>query len=147
VSDVAHGPLVLLNTVYILIFTVKREDYMYKFVIGTLHVHRTFSSNFWSDTFIVDLLYFREADSVQKLMQDELGFLESCLKMNPKSYGAWQHRCFIMENMPRPDWERELQLCNTFLQYDERNCEFYGLVNTVMLAYCVLVRSVDWSIQ
>ena len=84
------------------------------------------SSSIFSDCllYICHCLYFSETDFVQKLMKDELGFLESCLKVNPKSYGAWHHRSFIMENMPSPDWERELQLCNTFLEYDERNCEF-----------------------
>lgn len=76
--------------------------------------------NFRKEIF-VHFLQTRETDEVQKIMDSELYFLESCLKVNPKSYGTWHHRTFIMENMPKPDWDRELQLCNTFLEYDERN--------------------------
>ncbi|XP_076079936.1 geranylgeranyl transferase type-2 subunit alpha-like isoform X2 [Mytilus galloprovincialis] len=76
--------------------------------------------NFRKEIF-VNFLQTRETEEVQKIMENELYFLESCLKVNPKSYGTWHHRTFIMENMPKPDWDRELQLCNTFLDYDERN--------------------------
>ena len=66
---------------------------------------------------------FRESDELQKQYQAELEFLQMCLKVNPKSYGTWHHRCFVMDHMPHPDWARELELCNLFLQYDERNCK------------------------
>ena len=61
---------------------------------------------------------------MQAMFADELLFLESCLRVNPKSYGVWQHRCFVMDTTPVPDWKQELQLCNLFLEYDERNCRF-----------------------
>ncbi|KAK6171224.1 hypothetical protein SNE40_019459 [Patella caerulea] len=63
----------------------------------------------------------RPKEELDKAFQDELYFLETCLKVNPKSYGTWHHRSFVMETMPTPDWKREIKLCNTFLQYDERN--------------------------
>ncbi|XP_046580321.1 geranylgeranyl transferase type-2 subunit alpha-like [Haliotis rubra] len=63
----------------------------------------------------------KSEEELQTLYQQELYFLEACLKGNPKSYGTWHHRCFVLDNMPKPDWERELQLCNQFLEYDERN--------------------------
>ncbi|XP_071088978.1 geranylgeranyl transferase type-2 subunit alpha-like [Haliotis cracherodii] len=63
----------------------------------------------------------KSEEEVQTLFQQELYFLEACLKGNPKSYGTWHHRCFVLDNMPKPDWDRELQLCNQFLEYDERN--------------------------
>ncbi|XP_041376268.1 geranylgeranyl transferase type-2 subunit alpha-like [Gigantopelta aegis] len=69
-------------------------------------------------------LHFVESknkEELQKLFNNELYFLETCLKGNPKSYGTWNHRCFVMDTMPEPDWQHELMLCNKFLEYDERN--------------------------
>ena len=44
-----------------------------------------------------------------------------CLITNPKSYGAWHHRCYSLDQMAAPDWDRELALCAKFLSMDERN--------------------------
>ncbi|KAJ6653035.1 hypothetical protein lerEdw1_010121 [Lerista edwardsae] len=60
-------------------------------------------------------------DEMQALYKAELSFLESCLRVNPKSYGTWHHRCWVMEHSPEPDWARELELCGKFLESDERN--------------------------
>ncbi|KAM3940259.1 geranylgeranyl transferase type-2 subunit alpha isoform 2-T2 [Leptodactylus fuscus] len=63
----------------------------------------------------------RSDEEMRPLYVSELSFLESCLRVNPKSYGTWYHRCWIMQHMPEPDWTRELTLCNRFLEIDERN--------------------------
>lgn len=65
----------------------------------------------------------REEDEVQKIYVAELSFLESCLKVNPKSYGSWHHRWWVSTRLPKPDWARELNLCDRCLSLDDRNCE------------------------
>lgn len=63
----------------------------------------------------------RENENLDKLLNEELKFLQNCLLINPKSYGVWNHRHFVMNTMTTPNWLEELHLCNLFLKYDERN--------------------------
>ena len=52
----------------------------------------------------------------------ELGLTQQCLMTNPKSYGAWHHRWFCLDQAGEAaDWEREVGLCDRFLEADERN--------------------------
>uniref|UniRef100_A0AAX7TBL6 Geranylgeranyl transferase type-2 subunit alpha n=1 Tax=Astatotilapia calliptera TaxID=8154 RepID=A0AAX7TBL6_ASTCA len=62
-----------------------------------------------------------DKDEVQKIYEAELSFTESCLKVNPKSYGSWHHRGWVSARLPRPDWARELTLCDRCLSLDDRN--------------------------
>ncbi|KAL1022543.1 hypothetical protein UPYG_G00029090 [Umbra pygmaea] len=70
---------------------------------------------------LLHLETIREEDDVQKMYDAELSFLESCLKVNPKSYGSWHHRGWVSARLPRPDWARELSLCDRCLSLDDRN--------------------------
>ncbi|XP_067389174.1 geranylgeranyl transferase type-2 subunit alpha isoform X2 [Emydura macquarii macquarii] len=60
-------------------------------------------------------------EEMQALCRGELSFLESCLRVNPKSYGTWHHRAWLLGRVPHPDWAWELELCARFLESDERN--------------------------
>ncbi|XP_067086780.1 geranylgeranyl transferase type-2 subunit alpha isoform X3 [Osmerus mordax] len=62
-----------------------------------------------------------EEDKLQKMYEAELLFLESCLKVNPKSYGSWHHRGWVSVHLPKQNWARELSLCDRCLSLDDRN--------------------------
>uniref|UniRef100_A0A8C3QM11 Geranylgeranyl transferase type-2 subunit alpha n=1 Tax=Cyanoderma ruficeps TaxID=181631 RepID=A0A8C3QM11_9PASS len=52
----------------------------------------------------------------------ELSFVAQCLGVNPKSYGAWHHRAWVLGHAPAPPAGREdLALCERLLAADSRN--------------------------
>ncbi|XP_023245140.1 geranylgeranyl transferase type-2 subunit alpha [Copidosoma floridanum] len=68
-----------------------------------------FLNNKWSDE-----------DRVERL-EKELILTESSLRENPKSYCVWHQRTWIIEQLPNPNYKRELELCKKCLNLDERN--------------------------
>ena len=71
-------------------------------------------------------------DELTRLFKGELALTEMALKANHKSYPSWFHRqwCMLRANSDKwrlgdscveLSWPHELQLCNAFLNADERN--------------------------
>ncbi|XP_055639307.1 geranylgeranyl transferase type-2 subunit alpha [Toxorhynchites rutilus septentrionalis] len=75
----------------------------------------------WNLRRLCILKLFDEDKENQKLFDNDLGFTEMCLQVNPKSYCAWHHRCWVLENAPSPNWQKEVDLCTKYLKLDERN--------------------------
>uniref|UniRef100_A0A182K124 Geranylgeranyl transferase type-2 subunit alpha n=1 Tax=Anopheles christyi TaxID=43041 RepID=A0A182K124_9DIPT len=67
------------------------------------------------------IMSLKETEDFQAVFDKDLGFTEMCLMVNPKSYCAWHHRCWILENAPKADWQKEVELCTKYLKLDERN--------------------------
>uniref|UniRef100_A0A0A9XHW1 Geranylgeranyl transferase type-2 subunit alpha n=1 Tax=Lygus hesperus TaxID=30085 RepID=A0A0A9XHW1_LYGHE len=70
---------------------------------------------------LLQMIDDKSIDEPVKVGEGELRLTEICLKVNPKSYGAWHHRCWILEHFPELDLKRELALCNKYLKLDARN--------------------------
>lgn len=74
--------------------------------------------------YILHLSPSENEESWPEVLQAELKMVETCLGKNHKSYGAWHHRCWVMENFPNPPWAAEVKLCDSYLKLDERNCMY-----------------------
>lgn len=63
-----------------------------------------------------------DEDKLIKFLENEISLTEQCLLSNPKSYGAWHHRYWILDHHPKPNWKKEFDLCTKYLTLDDRNC-------------------------
>lgn len=68
---------------------------------------------------------FRTEDERIVRLEKELTLTELSLRENPKSYYVWNQRVWILEQLPKPNYKRELELCNKCLNLDERNCKSF----------------------
>ncbi|KAJ0539745.1 putative protein geranylgeranyltransferase type II [Helianthus annuus] len=61
-----------------------------------------------------------DSDRIQAIIDEELRVVEIALRKNFKSYGAWQHRKWVISK-GNSSTERELKLLNLFQKRDTRN--------------------------
>ncbi|CAG8539603.1 12208_t:CDS:2 [Ambispora leptoticha] len=80
--------------------------------------------NFRRNILIYGLLKDADTDQKQEAFSNELVFLQALFQLNPKSYWIFNHRRWSLDNMPYPDWQRELELVGKILELDSRN--FHG---------------------
>lgn len=64
---------------------------------------------------------------------DELEFSVLIIKTNPKCYGAWYHRYWLVKEIKRREWPfdlaSELKLTAKLLDLDSRNCILLSLLD------------------
>jgi hypothetical protein len=64
-------------------------------------------------------------------IREEFEFGVATIKTNPKSYGAWYHRRWLIKTLKDNDLPvdvmLELKLCDKLLQLDSRNCIYIQL--------------------
>ncbi|KAJ1680286.1 ATP-binding cassette long-chain fatty acid transporter pxa2 [Spiromyces aspiralis] len=68
----------------------------------------------------------QDAAAAQGQLNYELEFIEVIIRKNIKSYWMWNHRTWVLESMPMPDWKHELGLVSKMLEIDARNCKIHG---------------------
>lgn len=63
----------------------------------------------------------------KQLLLQELQFTQELLVHNPKVYGVWNYRCWVLDTLGvDAPWERELELVSLLLQKDGRNFHVWG---------------------
>jgi len=63
----------------------------------------------------------KEETNFSDLVTNDLRLVETCLRSNPKSYGAWHHRYWLMKETNFERVPEEIKLCTKYLTFDERN--------------------------
>jgi geranylgeranyl transferase type-2 subunit alpha len=69
----------------------------------------------------IDINYVKISDEIgSKIRDEELNLSAEGIKRNPKSYGAWYHRQWILKRF-EVDYKSEFELCKLLLKEDQRN--------------------------
>ncbi|KAF6160625.1 hypothetical protein GIB67_019565 [Kingdonia uniflora] len=62
-----------------------------------------------------------DQDSIKSILDEELRVVESALRANFKSYGAWHHRKWILKKKECSSLDREFKLLDKLFKVDSRN--------------------------
>ncbi|KAL3316092.1 hypothetical protein Ciccas_005263 [Cichlidogyrus casuarinus] len=60
-------------------------------------------------------------EQFEKFLKKDLILTYDALKNDPKSYGAWHHRQWVLKNFSAPNFSAEITVCDSALKLDERN--------------------------
>lgn len=71
----------------------------------------------------VCVVFSARPDAKAALSTAELALSFKALLKNPKCYGAWHHRIWVMD-LGATDVQAELHLCDKMLMADARNCQW-----------------------
>ncbi|VDM60992.1 unnamed protein product [Angiostrongylus costaricensis] len=82
----------------------------------------------------------KESTKVEDLLRAELFLTQLCLEANHKSYSAWFHRGWVLQQQEHPDVKTELMLCDKALKLDCRNFHTWDH-RRVVAKLC----SLEWS--
>jgi len=81
--------------------------------------------NYRKEVVLLELKNSKEDESKEEqlitFLENELKLTEQCLLANPKSYGSWHHRYWVLEHHPKANWQKEFDLCTKYLTMDDRN--------------------------
>ncbi|GAA6003834.1 hypothetical protein JCM10207_006429 [Rhodosporidiobolus poonsookiae] len=67
------------------------------------------------------LLKDADAETKQRILENDLQLTNASLKLNPKNYSVWEHRKWVLETMPDADWGVEMKMVELYLEKDGRN--------------------------
>lgn len=93
------------------------------------------------------ILAHRGIEISHEQIEIELKLTEAGLRINPKSYCAWHHRCWILDKFAsQSEWAKELKICTQYLELDDRNCEYWTVQFSIAFIL-VLYRLSSFSVH
>lgn len=97
------------------------QEEIFKLTTELLQINPDFYTvwNIRREALLEHIEQHKEEDT--NIWKNELSFTIDCLRKNEKSYSVWQHRIWILSNLPKSQYSDELLLCNSFLAKDDRN--------------------------
>lgn len=100
---------------------VESHEDIFKLTTELLLINPDFYTvwNIRRETLLIFVKY--QPEIAETSLKNELAFTLDCLRKNEKSYSVWQHRIWVLSQLPRSHYEAEILLCNSFLAKDERN--------------------------
>lgn len=87
--------------------------------------------NIRREALLANLANLQSDAEIKSMWKAELDFTVDCLRKNEKSYSVWQHRIWILAQLPQSKYDEEILLCNSLLAKDERNFHCWDYRNYI----------------